>query len=497
MPRSRIPIGTVTHRHVILPLTIVSLVAVLLWLPACRAPRFPDRPDLLLITVDTLRADHLGAWGYPRETSPFLDGLAAEGVRFSDAWVQWPKTGPSMASMFTSTYARDNGIVRRVGVPVPGAFRMLAEELQGLGYATHAVVANGALGREFNFQQGFDQYVESWKRAAPEGIDRNGAGRVTDLALEVADGVDGERPYFLWVHYLDPHAPYSPPDAYRDRFQGDDWFAPATEIPLFPDRPEVQMMGIGPKQVLDGRTDLPFYVARYDAEIAYTDRQIERLWEALERRGLLRRTLTAFTSDHGESLGEHRYYFDHGRFGFETCLHVPLILHFPGVLRPRVVERPVELLDLAPTLLEAAGRELPDGAWMQGGSLTRLLSPRLPWSEPAGDEFIFAEAGYAVDDNWQKVVRSGRHKLLLAPWRGANRWIGGRDVLFTLYDLEADPGELTSLVEERPEVFQRLHDALADWLNRPPFPVRLEEGVDASGEMAPETRQLLEALGYL
>src|SRR5262249_14866606 len=149
-----------------------------------------------------------------------------------------------------------------------------------------------------------------------------------------------------------------------------------------------EMMGIGEGQVVDGHRDLAFYVARYDAEIAYTDAEIGRLLGALRAKGLMGRTMTVLTADHGESLGDHHYFFDHGRFGFQSCLRVPLIVSYPGVLAPRVDADPVELLDLAPTLLEAAGARLPGGRWKQGRSLARRLrglppEPEAPEAVPA------------------------------------------------------------------------------------------------------------------
>jgi arylsulfatase len=291
------------------------------------APR-PAGRNILLITVDTLRADHLSSYGYVRPTSPVLDRLAAEGVRFDQAQVQWPKTTPSFASIFTASYSKDNQIVRTAGQPVPCKFTMLAEALQRQGYATAAVVANAAVGSDFFFEQGFDEFVETWKlHENAQGADPNRAEAVTNLAIsQLARLKASGKPYFLWVHYLDPHAPYEPPGPYRDRFQNDEHFDPSVRIPLS-DKPKQQMFGIGSERVLDGRDELAFYVARYDAEIAYTDEQIGRLLAEMKTRGMLQKTLTAFTADHGESLGDHGYYFDHGRFSFQTCKRVPLILH--------------------------------------------------------------------------------------------------------------------------------------------------------------------------
>lgn len=456
----------------------------------------PSGSNILLITVDTLRADHLSSYGYVRPTSPVIDRLAAEGVRFEQAQVQWPKTTPSFASMFTASYNKDNQIVRTAGQPVSCKFAMLAEMLRRQGYATAAVVANAAVGSDFYFDQGFDEFIETWKlHESQEGADPNRAEAVTNLAIGQLDRLKASgKPYFLWVHYLDPHAPYEPPGAHRDRFQNDEHFDPSVRIPLS-DKPKQQMWGIGKERMLDGRDELAFYVARYDAEIAYTDEQIGRLLGELRTRGMLEKTLTAFTSDHGESLGEHGYYFDHGRFSFQTCLRVPLILHYPGALGARVDAEPVELIHLAPTLLEAAGVKLTEGAWMQG----RTLTPRLRGAkQPPGR--AFSEAGWETNNKWQKVARDGRFKLIYAQTRPEQRWIGGEGVRFTLYDLANDPGETKNVIDQFPEDAKRLTRELWTWERTPRVDVEVDAQGGTCGEQRPvskETEALLRSLGYL
>lgn len=461
------------------------------------APAEPEkrrRPNLLLITVDTLRADHLSAWGYPRPTSPRIDRLAAQGVRFAAAQVQWPKTGPSFASMFTSTYPKDNGNVRQIGIPLPCDFTTLAERLQRGGYQTRAVVANGALAREFNFDQGFDAYVEAWKEAHPAGGDPIRAENVTRLALAAAEGFEAGRPWFLWVHYIDPHFPYEAPRPWRGRFQGDELDQRDDRRIRLLDKHSNQMNGIGRRQTIGDQDRLAFYVARYDAEIAYADEQIGVLLDGLEAVDRMADTLTAFTSDHGESLGEHHYYFDHGRFAFQTCLHVPFVLAWPGRIEPGVEHRPVEMLDLAPTLLEAAGLLEPGGDFAQGSSLWPVLTGQAPPDSP-----VFAEGGTATHGNWIKTVREGRFKVHHTRMGGEQRWIGGPGVDLVLYDLEADPGETTNLAADHPEVAERLKRRLWQWWNQPEFEVHTDDDLECGSGRAVEgdTTEQLRALGYL
>ncbi len=460
----------------------------------CGESTVPTRSNILLITIDTLRADHLSSYGYERATSPIIDGLAAKGVRFENAIVQWPKTAPSFASIFTATYPKDNGIVRRVGVRLPQELRMLAEVLRDQGFATHAVVSNGAVASEFNFDQGFDTYIESWKLSPPvEGTDPAGAAAVTQLAQAVIGDHDPSRPYFLWVHYLDPHFPYAAPEPLTDRFEGDAYFEPDEQLEI-KDVPIRQMAGIGTDQVLNGRTDLAYYKARYDAEIAYADAQVGHLLDFMGDRGLLENTLTILTSDHGESLGEHSYYFDHGRFGFQPGLRVPLVFHYPGALEPHVDPDPVELIHLSPTILDFAGVELEDDRWMQG----RSLSARLESASAEGVRPAFSQAGYATERKWQQIVQDRRFKLMNVIAGDEQRWVGGKGVFLTLYDLENDPGETVDVMEQFPEAAERLQRSLDQIWSAESFSALVDEGATSpEREMDDETRRQLKALGYL
>ncbi len=473
---------------------VLSALAITVLL-GCTRESTPARSNFLLITIDTLRADHLSSYGYARETSPVLDRLAAEGMRFDQAAVQWPKTGPSFASMFTATYPKNNGIVRKVGIPVPENFTMLAEVLRSEGYQTLAVVSNGAVGSDFHFDQGFDRYVESWNEQPPApGADTTGAIAVTSLARELLTEIEPDRPFFLWVHYLDPHFPYSPPGEFRDLFQNDEHFEPNREMRVDREREKRDTFGIGYGQVLDDRNDLSFYVARYDAEIVHADAEIGKLLAAATQSGLMKDTLTIVSSDHGESLAEHEYYFDHGRYGFQTCLRVPLIFHYPGVIEPAVDTDPAELIGLAPTILEYAGLELERGRWMQGTSLARRLRGARP--DASRPIYAFSEAGYGRRDKWQRIVRNRRYKFADSREGNAQRHMSGElGKRFALYDLEEDPGETRNLAEEMPEMAQGLLTLLTRWYETP-FDAITGSSGDV-GEMDEATREQLKALGYL
>ena len=344
---------------------------------------------------------------------------------------------------------------------------MLAEVLQRAGYTTHAVVANGAVGREFYFDQGFETFLESWKLPPPEGgegADPNGAENI-------------------------------PPQEFQHRFQNDKLFDGTIQVPVS-NRRKQELVGIGKGQIIDGDTRLAFYVARYDAEISYVDHEIGKLLAGLGERQLLADTLTAFTSDHGESLGEHGYYFNHGRFAFQTCLHVPLILHWPGRLKPGVDRAPVQLLHLAPTLLAAAGVNLPEGRWAQGQSLwPRVVAPPAP---AANTVISFSEGGTASNRSWIRVARDQRYTLHFSPHKLEQSWIGGEGKPWSLFDLQADPGETKNVADLHPGELARLQDAIGKWWRAPAFPCNTDEGVcDESRAVDKETTELLKSLGYL
>jgi len=461
--------------------------------PGAPAASAATRPNILLLTIDTLRADHLAAWGYVRPTSPVLDRMAAEGVRFAFAQAQRPKTGPSFTSIFTAGYCADHG-VRRIGQPAACSMRFLAEEMRDLGYQTHAVVANAALAREFYFDQGFDSYIETWKVTPKrEGLDPTGAEAVSDLAAGVVEKMGTDKPFFLWVHYVDPHEPYSPPAPFRDLYQGDAHTGPPVEVPVARRNTRQSFGGIGTRQVLDGRRDLPFYVARYDAEIRYVDQQIDRLLDALRRRGFYDRMATVMTADHGESLGEHNYWFDHGMFGFQTCLHVPLVVRFPGVAAPRVDAAPVELVDVAPTVLDLAGRRLRNGTWMRG----RSLVPRLRGDVTTARATAFAEAGYSSRPGWIRVATDGRFSLHHLLDRADRKRVAHADVPWALFDLAADPGETVNVAQSNPEALARLRTVLGEWETEPPFPMDRDQLECGDRAVESGTEQQLRTLGYL
>jgi arylsulfatase len=478
------------------PTGVITAAAALALFSACSEPA-PDAisdpvPGVLLISVDTLRADRLGSYGYRLDTSPNIDALAARGVRFENASVQWPKTWPSMASLLSGAYPKTTSIQFQQRV-LPQSLLMLSEVFGNAGYASAAVVSNFNVGRALGFDQGFDHFVESWQAKYEEeqgpGVFVNEPGKVknytnatlvTDQGLRWLKSRDAGKPFFLWLHYMDPHGPYLPPPEYKRLFEGQhrNVRVPSHLLPKY----QEQMR-------LDEVTyDLGHYNAQYDREIRYLDDELGRLFAALDELGI-GDSLIVLTADHGESMGEHKYYFEHGALPYQPTAHVPLIVAQRGAIEGgRTVEQPVGLIEVAPTLAELSGIAVPTSH--EGVSLAGVIrgdvSPPLP-------PRVFTEGGYSVQ-NSQLTVREGRWKLIHIRSPRERTWMTGEE--FELYDLNADPEELTNVANDFPEVAGRLRADLAGWYTGGERAEDVNPAIELD-KLEPESREMLKALGYL
>ncbi|MBL8842782.1 MAG: sulfatase [Planctomycetes bacterium] len=446
-----------------------------------------DAFNVLIVTIDTLRADHLSCYGYPRSTTPRIDEVARSGTLFTRCLVQWPKTGPSMASMLTSTYGSTSGVARTtLRDRIPLSYDLLSELLQRGGWETMGVVSNLSLAPKFQFDQGFERFVVVENPLTAEHVAAD--------ARQLWSARDRSRPYFGWIHFLDPHAPYQPPKAFRSTFVDDALFAADERAPVKVDPRAIDASAPGATDpdvgqipayaYLEGKDRLRDYVAAYDGEIRYLDHQLGLLFDWLRAEGDLERTIVVITADHGESLGEHDYFFEHGRFPYDDCQRVPLIIHHPE-WPVRTVDAPVALMDLAPTLLELLG--LQPGWQFEGHSLRSWLDAGAP-SDAARP--VFSESGYSTA--FEVSLHHGRFKLI----RIGSKYIAGQltNRPYELYDIEADPGELVDVSAEHPDVFESMREVLdayvaAAYAKVPP---------DSDGSVVPtaEERAAMDALGY-
>jgi len=460
------------------------------------APATPvaaKRPNVFLITIDTLRADHLGIYGYPRRTSPHLNRFGRENVFFRHPLCQWPKTTPSFASMLTGLHPRTTTIKRICGVEVPDKLVLVAERFQAAGWKTVGVVSNPNLDVGFGFAQGFDDYTEGWKDEQRKRITAEIPGDSPDSYAKFVnlqffsalDRVGAKEGLFAWVHYSDPHAPYEPPKVYASKFVDDAWYDTTRHATLLPESEgTLSYGGIPVHAALGGRTELAWYLAQYDAEIFATDEQIDILLDGLEKRGLLKDALVIVTSDHGESIGEHDWYCEHGPHPYEDCAKVPLLMKVPGLELPVTVEQPVGLIDLVPTMLSFAGLELDPK--LEGVDLLPVIRGV---AEPP--DHVVTGAGYAEDS--MRAIRVGRWKLIHVRDPVERARLTGEE--WELYDVDADPKELENLAAARPDVLLALQRRMADWLFHHPMPAQEETG--AATPLDPRTEELLRKFGYI
>jgi arylsulfatase A-like enzyme len=376
----------------------LSLGATCLALSGCNQietkPRpLPTGPSVVLVTVDTLRADYVGAYQAGKHTeTPTLDALAAEGVRFANAVATAPLTLPSHTSIMTGLYPPHHGVRDDAVFHAAPELETVAERFQAAGYATGAVVGAALLDAKFGLAQGFDDYdgPAPGSGAAPGGLEERKAADVTDRALAFLAGAD--RPFFLWVHYYDPHADYAPPAPYRERF--------AKNL--------------------------------YAGEVAYVDAQLGRLIAALRERGQLERTIVCVTADHGEGLGEHGE-LEHGYFVFESTLHVPWIVRGPGIPAGRVVDAVTSNAAVGPTLAHLA-------------VVGVLAQADVESAEPLWGDAAQPTEGWAYSESLAGQLELGRAPLY-ALRRGSDKFIDGPRA--DLYELASDPRESTNLLETK------------------------------------------------
>ena len=395
--------------------------------------------NLLLISIDTLRADHLGSYGYGAARTPHLDALAARGLRFAQATTVAPLTLPAHASLMTGTFPGYNGVRDNGGFYLPEEQVTLAETLHARGYRTGGFVGSFVLDSRWGIAQGFDRYFDDFDLSKYEGVGMDVVQRRGDEVVAEALkwlGQDDDKPFFAWVHLYDPHTPYDAPEPFRAGY-------PATPV------------------------------GAYDAEIAWTDSLVGRLVDALGGDGRLGRTLVIAVGDHGESLGEHGEQ-THGFFIYDATVRIPLIVAGPGVPAREVGDQ-VRIVDVMPTALDLLGVTAPRP--VQGHSLAPLAR-----GEHLG-LLALSETWYPrYHYGWSELraVRDGRFKFIEAPRR-------------ELYDLRADPGETSDLSGRDPAQ----SDTMAQALTRETQRVASASAARGPRPIDPDAEERLQALGYV
>ena len=432
-----------------------------------RTPHPSPRPNVLVYLVDTLRADHLGCYGYDRPTSPHLDAFARDAILFTNARAESSWTRPTVASLFTGLAPPRHGVHGRLDA-LPQGTPTVASALGAAGWQTAGFITNGNVAPVFGFAQGFDDYQLVRGALVPDAHGMTaeplpGSTRLTTRARHWLAGRDGGRPFFLYLHASDPHGPYVPPADLRRRFGVPDtaaWLGTLDGLRWLYD---------GPRPPTDETRAM--VVRLYDAEIANNDRQFGRLLAHLRRQGLYDDTIIVFVADHGEEFYEHGTW-EHGKTLYDEVLHVPLLIKLPGnAFGGRRLDAPAQLADVLPSLLAQLGLPVPDG--LDGEDVLAGLIA----GTPRDGRPTFAHL--AMDGQVSDAIEDRGWKLITG--------FGGGE----LYDRRRDAGERTNLIGRQLETAGELRTRLAEEMavrGRPAATAELPSG---------DVLQNLRALGYV
>lgn len=441
-----------------------------LWLTGCRKQHREKRPNVILISVDTLRPDHLSCYGYHRNTSPHIDQFAKDALVFENCLSHAPTTSSSIASILSGFLPHETKVFRNL--PLPMAVETLPEILQRQGYKTIAVVSNYVLRRKKGWAKGFMIYDDTMStrelvRDVPERI----AKHTTDTAIELLKHLH-EHPMFMWFHYQDPHGPYTPPPVFAKMFQDADRKPRNIKLNETPSGHG----GIPSYQKLDANRDFHYYVSQYDGEISYQDKHLQRLITVLEELGVYDDALIVFTSDHGEGMGEHNYFFAHSENLYNCLTHVPLIMKYGRELTGRRTDY-VQHLDIVPTILKAVGIKV-DSRFRGLDLRERQGTNREIFAEMQSPRFLKKEIKFSL-------VRDG---LKLIYTRPTNQ--------YEFFDLKTDPHEERNLIDNAE--YQNKVEDLKSRLKR----ISQENFLDPSivnkpQKLTDEEIEKLKSLGYI
>jgi arylsulfatase A-like enzyme/Tfp pilus assembly protein PilF len=435
------PAGKSRKRRLLLRILLpaMGLLLIAFFQFGLAVPRFDFKgTNLVVITLDTTRADHLGAYGYDKIKTPNLDDLASRGTLFRRAISQVPLTLPSHTSLFTGTFPVHHGVRDNGGYFVPPAAVTLAEVLKQNGYRTAAFVSAFVLDSKWGLDQGFETYFDDFDitKADETGmgeVQRPG-GQTNEAALRWMQRTDAKAPFFVWIHYYDPHDPYEPPEPFRTEYSG----------------------------------------RLYDGEIAYTDTLVGQVIDALKARGLLKKTIIIVAGDHGEGLGQH-HEENHGVFLYGEALHVPLIITLPARAAGKV-DQTVELVDVMPTVLDLLQIARPKP--VQGRSLVPLMRRgKLPES-PALSESLYAEKHYGWSPLYSLMTDSFHFIESPKP---------------ELFDVRSDPGENKNLYSPSDPMSKTMRERVQELLQQ--YAAGGQQ--QASAEMDLESQEILKSLGYI
>ena len=428
-----------------------------------------EKTPIILVTIDTLRADHLSSYGYPKNTSPHIDAFSREALLFENCFSHAPVTSSSCASILSGFLPHETKVFENL--PLPSEIETLPEILQQHGYKTAAVVSNYNLRRRAGWAQGFMIYDDTMnEREMVRKLPERTAEPTTKRAIELLKQLHND-PFFLWVHYQDPHGPYTPPEDFYTLFQEPNQKPRNLQL----NRSESGRGGIPTYQQLERNRDFYFYHSRYDGEIRYLDEQFSQLLETLKDLGIYDDALIIFTADHGEGLGEHQYYFAHGEYLYNSLIHVPLIIKYGKGKTGRRTDY-VQHIDIVPTIV-------------------RML--RLPVDLP------FRGVDLRIDNFKDRELIGEMRAPRLKDGTRASIVLNGLKLIYTpatnnyeLFNLKIDPQETNNLIAEKSyqEEANTLQFKLIESLKEDLLKLNI---VNKPLKLTHEERNKLRSLGYV
>lgn len=469
------------------------------------------KPNVILITSDSLRPDHLGCYGYMRATSPDIDRIASEGVIFTNTVTPGSWTMPSIPSLMTSTHPRVHRVML-VDRKLPSRLPLLAEVVRDAGFTTAAFVNHLWLGTTGpGVARGFDTFDNSYALNRAQVAHHEGDSLLTDDLINWLDRNGGKR-VFVWAHYMNPHYPYTPPPPQRDLFDDDGLYETGRQAPVSSTPFLFGAIRDTTTKPMQYPNDVDHYVSRYDAEIRCVNNEVRRIVRYLDAAGLRRRTVLIVSADHGESLGENDWYFEHNK-PYETVIRVPLIFQGYGIRPSRPIPALVSLLDLAPTILDILDLPVPES--FEGRSILPLVEGRAkeirtyayggdPWSQ----DYIWTQSHKLLvirptDENLKHFGLERKRRGIPHFFARMFRW-GAADAepeaveVARLHNLAVDPGETVDLSHAEPELAAHLRSLLDHHIRGCEHKGEiLKDGSANTVGLDEKTTAFLRALGYI
>lgn len=442
-------------------------------------PQEQGRPNVVLITIDTLRADHLEPYGYTRATSPNLLKLARGGVVYEQAYAAHTNTAPSHASMLTGEYPGTHGI-RQNGMKLNADAQTLGEVLRKAGYATGAFVSGWTLTPHTGLDRGFDVYDAQFSRSRRPGM---ASWKIADAWLKQT--AKGGKPFFMFFHMFEPHFPYDPkPERALKYLPGQ------TELKVAPDP---ALPGLMSKKRLTPEA-IAEYTARYDGEIAEADSIVGRIMRRLKELGCVENTMVIFTSDHGETLFERPWIADHGGHAYDEQTHVPMIVRFPQrEFRRKRTPAPVHHIDIFPTVLDVL--ELSVDRKLPGRSMLQIMRNRRLGRDRTRPMFSHGRPEpERVPEIQARLTKTGIITTVrVAPYKLIEYPMADGSYFQQLFNIETDPGETKNIAADNPEPVATLRKLLDDFRKR----TGTADTATAAPQLSPEVHGQLKSLGYV